>query len=109
MQKINSILTQIPGWLVTVCVALIVSYATIQLKVNTLETRNSVIQERINQLDANKALQFSAPANATTPVTAVFAFDVALGIEALSYTVDAKSITEQYYKIVEQGTGTVVP
>ena len=55
MQKVNNILSQVPNWLVTVSVALVVSYTTIQLKVNTLETRNSVIQERINQLDANKA------------------------------------------------------
>jgi hypothetical protein len=49
------ILDKMPSWIVTVCVALVVSYTTIQLKVNTLETRNSVIQERINQLDETKA------------------------------------------------------
>jgi cell division protein FtsL len=55
MQKVNNILNQVPSWIVTVCVALVVSYSTIQLKVNTLETRNSVMQERINQLDETKA------------------------------------------------------
>ena len=42
MQKVNNILSQVPNWVVTVSVALVVSYTTIQLKVNTIETRNSI-------------------------------------------------------------------
>ena len=60
-------------------------------------------------VNTNKALQFTAPANATTAATLVFAFDVALGIEALNYTVEVKPYNESIYKLVDNGTGTVTP
>lgn len=55
MQKVNSFLEAIPGWIVTVVVAIIVSYTAVQLRVNTLETKAEVLKERVNQLDNSKA------------------------------------------------------
>lgn len=48
-------LQKVPSWIITILIALGVSYTTIQLKVNTLETTNTLLQERVNQLDNGKA------------------------------------------------------
>ena len=53
--NMNEFLQKVPSWIITILIAIGVSYTTIQLKVNTLETTNTLLQERVNQLDNGKA------------------------------------------------------
>ena len=55
MNKVNNFLNEIPSWLVTMIIAITVSYVTIQLKVNTLEANYTTIKEQIQTVRNDKA------------------------------------------------------
>ena len=55
MNKVNNFLNEIPSWLVTMIIAITVSYVTIQLKVNTLEANYATIKEQIQTVRNDKA------------------------------------------------------
>ena len=55
MNKVNNFLNEIPNWVITIIVALTVSYVTIQLKVNTLEANYTTIKEQIQTVRNDKA------------------------------------------------------
>jgi hypothetical protein len=55
MNKVNNFLNEIPSWLVTMIIAITVSYVTIQLKVNTLEANYATIKEQIQTVKNDKA------------------------------------------------------
>ena len=55
MNKVNNFLNEIPSWLVTMIIAITVSYVTIQLKVNTLEVNYTTIKEQIQTVKNDKA------------------------------------------------------
>lgn len=55
MDKVNSFFSEIPSWLITMILAIVVSYVTIQLKVNTLEANCATVKEQIQAVRTEKA------------------------------------------------------